>query len=174
MVHISSISSVSVPYSSLASTSSNLSSILFPSFHAPSSLSGWVSTPALGRLGYQLVRSDNLEGHPPDPTMQRLHLVGLLGPALEGSFPLVAGYGSGHYGRFLKDLGRVPRCRLILCAPHVRAASLVRVRFTPLLWHRQGRGASTKGMIPSQDNRPMQKAHSCSTHIAKAYTPRAS
>ena len=70
--------------------------------------------------------------------MQRLHLVGLLGPALEGGFPLVAGYGSGHYGRFLKDLGRVPRCWLILCASHVRAAALVRVHFTPLLWHRQG------------------------------------
>jgi hypothetical protein len=50
--------------------------------------------------------------------MQRLHLVGLLGPAFEGGFPLVAGYGSDHYGRFLKDLGRALRCRLILCAPH--------------------------------------------------------
>src|SRR5215217_6616143 len=147
MVHISSISSVSVPYSSLASTSSNLSSILFPSFHAPLSLSGRLSTPALGRLGYQLVRSDKLEGHPPDPTMQRLHLVGLLGPALEGSFPLVASYGSGHYGRFLKDLGRVSRLLLILGAPHCpAAASSVRVCFTPLLWNRQGAGASTKGI----------------------------
>src|SRR5215212_1229539 len=146
MVHISSISSVSVPYSSLASTSSNLSSILFPSFHAPLSLTGWVSSPALGRLRYQLVRSGKPEGHPPDPTMQRLHLVGLLGPALEGSFPLVAGYGSGYYGRFLKDLGRVPRCRLMLCTPHVPAASLVRVRFAPLLWNRQGGSASTKGI----------------------------
>src|SRR5215208_1087787 len=145
MVQISSISSVSVPCS-LASTSSNLFSILFPSFHAPLSLSGRVATPALGRVGYQLVRSDKPEGHPPDPTMQRLHLVGLFGPALEGGFPLVAGYGSGHYGRFLKDLGRVPRCRLILCAPHVPAAALAWVRFTPLLWHRQGGGASTKGI----------------------------
>src|SRR5215217_3638073 len=135
MVHISSISSVSVPYSSLASTSSNLSSILFPAFHAPLSLSGRLSSPALGRLGYQLVRSDKPEGHPPDPTVQRLHLVGLLGPALEGGFVLVAGYGSGHYGRFLKDLGRVPRLLLILCAAHVPAAALVRVRFTPLLWN---------------------------------------
>src|SRR5215204_2941733 len=146
MVHISSISSVSVPYSSLASTSSNLSSILFPSFHAPLSLMGWVSIPALGRLRYQLVRSDKPEGHPPDPTMQRLHLVGLLDPALEGGFALVAGYGSGHYGRFLKDLGRVPRLLLILGAPHVPAAALVWVRFTPLLWNRQGAGASTKGI----------------------------
>ena len=145
MVHISSISSVSVPCS-LASASSNLSSILFPSFHAPLSLSGRVSTPALGRLGYQLVRAGKPEGHPPDPTMQRLHLVGLLGPALEGGFPLVAGYGSGHYGRFLKDLGRVPRLLLILGAAHVPAAALVRVRFTPLLWNRQGRGASIKGI----------------------------
>jgi hypothetical protein len=39
MVQISSISSVTVPYS-LTSTSSNLSSILFPSFHAPISLGG--------------------------------------------------------------------------------------------------------------------------------------
>src|SRR5215218_9121272 len=98
MVQISSISSVSVPYSSLASASSNLSSILFPSFHAPLSVRDWVSTPALGRIGYQLVRSGKPEGHPPDPTVQRLHLVGLLGPALEGGLPLVAGYGSGHYG----------------------------------------------------------------------------
>ena len=79
--------------------------------------------------------------------MQRLHLVGLLGPALEDSFPLVASYGSGHYGRFLKDLGRVPWCRLILGAPHCpAAASLAWVRFTPLLWNRQGGGASTKGI----------------------------
>src|SRR5215217_8679116 len=105
-----------------------------------------VSTPALGRLGYQLVRSDKPEGHPPDPTMQRLHLVRLLDPALEGGFPLVAGYGSGYYGRFLKDLGRVPQCLLILGAPHCPAASLARVRFTPLLWNRQGAGASTKGI----------------------------
>src|SRR5215211_9056294 len=106
-----------------------------------------LSTPALGRLGYQLVRSDKPEGHLPDPTMQRFHRVGLLGPALEGGFPLVAGYGSGHYGRFLKDLGRVPRLLLILGAAHVpTAASLARVRFTPLLWNRQGAGASTKGI----------------------------
>ncbi len=79
--------------------------------------------------------------------MQRLHLVGLLGPTLESGFVLVAGYGSGHYGRFLKDLGRVPRCLLILGASHVpTAASLARVRFTPLLWNRQGAGASTKGI----------------------------
>ena len=79
--------------------------------------------------------------------MQRLHLVGLLGPALEGGFPLVAGYGSGHYGRFLKDLGCVPRLLLILGASHVpTAASLARVRFAPLLWHRQGEGASIKGI----------------------------
>src|SRR5215211_6506104 len=145
MVHISSISSVSAPCS-LASASSNLASILFPSLHAPLSLSGRVSTPALGRLGYQLVRADKPEGHPADPTMQHLHLVGLLGPALEGGFPLVASYGSGHYGRFLKDLGRVPRLLLILGAPHCPAASLARVRFIPLLWNRQGAGASTKGI----------------------------
>ena len=79
--------------------------------------------------------------------MQRFHLVGLLGPTLEGSFALVAGYGSGHYGRFLKDLGRVPQCLLILGASHVpTAAALARVRFTLLLWNRQGRGASTKGI----------------------------
>jgi hypothetical protein len=45
----------------------------------------------------------------------------------------VAGYCPAHYGRFPKDLGRAPRCRLILGAPHVPAAPLVRVRFTPLL-----------------------------------------
>ena len=111
-------------------------------------LSGWVPTPVLGRLGYQLVWSDKPEGHPPDPTVQRLHLVGLLGPTLESGFVLVAGYGSGHYGRFLKDLSRVPRLLLILCASHVptAAAALVGVRFTPLLWNRQGAGASTKGI----------------------------
>src|SRR5918997_3372858 len=109
MVQISSISSVTVPCWP-TSMSSNLSNILFPSFLTPLSLSDCFSTPALGRLGNQLVRLDNLEGHPPHPTMQRLHLVGLLGPALEGGFAQVAGYGSGHYGRFMKDLGHAPRC----------------------------------------------------------------
>jgi len=149
MVRTNSNSSVTV-LCSLTSTSNKLSSIFFPSLHAPLSLSGWFSAPALGRVGYQLVRSDTPEGHPTDPTMQRFHLACLFGSGLEGGIPLVAGYGSGHYGRFLKDLGRAPRCRLILCAPHVPAAPLVGVRFTPLLWRRQGGGASTKGMIPSQ------------------------
>src|SRR5215210_2818148 len=126
MVQTSSISSVTVPCS-LTSISSNLSSIFFPSFQVPLLLSGWFSTPALGRVGYQLVRSDTFESHPTDPTMQRLHVVGFLGPGLEGGFPPVAGYGSGHYGRFLKDLGRALRCRLILCAPHVLATPLVGV-----------------------------------------------
>ena len=71
--------------------------------------------------------------------MQRLHLVGLLGPTLESGFVLVASYGSGHYGRFLKNLGRVPRLLLILGAPHCpTAASLARVRLHP--YYGTGRG----------------------------------
>src|SRR5215210_1258959 len=82
--------------------------------------------------------------------MQRLHLVSLLGPGLEGGFAPVASYGFGHDGRFAQDLGRAPRCRLILVrAPHVYGAPSVRVRSTPLLWRRLWGGASTKGMIPS-------------------------
>ena len=74
-----------------------------------------------------------------DPPVQRLHLVGLLSPGLEGGFPPVAGYGSGHYGRFPKDLGGALRCGLILVRdPH--STVLLRFGFDLHPYYRARRG----------------------------------
>ena len=100
-----------------------------------------------------------------DPPVQRLHLVGLLSPGLEGGFPPVAGYGSGHYGRFPKDLGGALRCGLILVRdPH--STVLLRFGFDlhPYYRARRGKAHRPKVRISSGTIDP------CTMHISAVRT----
>jgi hypothetical protein len=65
------------------------------------------------------------ENHRRYTRAQDLHPTGLLGPTLEGSFSLVAGYGLEHYGRLMKDLGCAVWCGMVLYTPHICATPLL-------------------------------------------------
>ena len=64
---------------------------------------------ALGHVGL-LVWLGKPESHLGNPDIQGHHLVGLIGPALEGGFSPVAEDGPGHYGRLPKDPACAIRC----------------------------------------------------------------